>query len=90
MQVRLSFYRAIKPVSFTFRSSSLEQPIYAGDVLKAIRSVVLNKVVGSFDLGGPQSLSRKALLQKSSELLGKSTRGCFCANFGRAIIRESI
>ena len=68
------FYRAIKPVSFTFRSSSLEQPIYAGDVLKAIRSVVFNKVVGSFDLGGPQSLSRKALLQKSSELLGKSTR----------------
>jgi len=68
------FYRAIKPVSFTFRSSSLEQPIYAGDVLKAIRSVVSNKVVGSFDLGGPQSLSRKALLQKSSELLGKSTR----------------
>ena len=69
------FYRAIKPVSFTFRSSRREQPIYAGDVLKAIRSVVRNKVVGSFDLGGPQSLSRKALLQKSSELLGKSTRG---------------
>ena len=42
--------------------------------MKAIRSVVLNKVVGSFDLGGPQSLSRKALLKKSSELLGKSTR----------------
>ena len=68
------FYRAIKPLSFTFRSSSLEQPIYAGDVLEAIRSVVLNKVVGSFDLGGPESLSRKALLQRSSEILGSSTR----------------
>ena len=68
------FYRAIKPVSFTFRSSSLEQPIYAGDVLKAIRSVIRKKVVGSFDLAGPTSLSRKALLHKSSELLGRSTR----------------
>jgi len=68
------FYRALKPISFTFRSSSLEQPIYAGDVLKAIRCVVNKKLVGSFDMGGPESLSRKALLQKSSELLGKSTR----------------
>ena len=68
------YYRALKPLSLAFRASSLEQPIYAGDVLKAIRLVCRNKVHGSFDLAGPEVLTREALVQKAAGILGRATR----------------
>ena len=68
------YYRALKPFSLAFRASSLEQPIYAGDVLKAIRSVCRNHVRGTFDLAGPEVLTREALVQKAAGILGRSTR----------------
>ena len=67
------YYRAIKPWSLAFRASSLEQPIYAGDVLKAIRLVCQQKLSGSFDLAGPEVLTREMLVQRAARLLGPVT-----------------
>ena len=53
---------------------SLEQPIYAGDVVEAIVRGVsqpgLDDVV--LELAGPESLSRRALLERAARLYGKS------------------
>ena len=68
------YYRAKKSWSLAFRASSLEQPIYAGDVLKAIRAVCRKKLAGSFDLAGPEVLTRRALVERAAEQLGRSTR----------------
>ena len=68
------YYRAIKPWSIAFRASSLEQPIYAGDVLKAIRLVCQQKLSGCFDLAGPEVLTREMLVQRAARLLGRATR----------------
>jgi len=68
------YYRAIKSWSLSFRASSLEQPIYAGDVLNAIRLVCQKQLTGSFDLAGPEVLTREALVQKAARLLGSTTR----------------
>lgn len=65
--------RAHSRVAFQFRAASLEQPIYAGDVLNAvIAGLGLNgaAVSGSYDLAGPESLSRRALTRRAAEVLG--------------------
>jgi uncharacterized protein YbjT (DUF2867 family) len=54
-----------------FRAASLEQPIYAGDVVTAIDHALRfdapqNQV---FDLAGPQSLSRRELIERAAALL---------------------
>jgi len=65
--------RAKAGVNLLFRGSSLEQPIYAGDVIKAIAAgisaVELDDVV--LDLGGPESLSRKELIERAGKMLNK-------------------
>lgn len=65
--------RAESRVSLQFRASSLEQPIYAGDLLNAVIAglgIDRAAVSGSFDLAGPESLSRRALTGRAAEVLG--------------------
>ncbi len=65
--------RATSRVCVQFRADSLEQPIYAGDLLSAMMSGLgLNgeTISGRFDLAGPESLSRRALIHRAAEVLG--------------------
>ena len=71
---RALYYRGRKGISFSFRASSLEQPIYAGDVLEAIRLVSEKNLLGSLDLAGPEVLSRRQLAYRSAALLNNVTR----------------
>ncbi len=72
--------RASAPLGFTFRGASLEQPVYAGDV---IRAVALDVAAGNklprtnsqvLELAGPESLTRTALIQRAASVLGTRTR----------------
>lgn len=68
--------RARSRLAFQFRADSLEQPIYAGDVLAAVLAGLGLRddgvaVSGSYDLAGPESLSRRALTHRASEVLGE-------------------
>lgn len=66
--------RASGRVAFQFRADSLEQPIYAGDVLEAVLTGLglgdAGAVTGTYDLAGPESLSRRALTHRAAEVLG--------------------
>ena len=65
--------RAGSRIAVQFRASSLEQPIYAGDLLNAVIAGLGSDgeaVTGSFDLAGPESLSRRALTHRAAEVLG--------------------
>jgi uncharacterized protein YbjT (DUF2867 family) len=42
--------------------------------LKAIRLVCQQKLSGSFDLAGPEVLTREMLVQRAARLLGRATR----------------
>ena len=69
---RALYQRARSRVAFQFRAASLEQPIYAGDVLSAVMSGLGLKgesVSGSYDLAGPESLSRRALTHRAAEVM---------------------
>ena len=68
--------RACRAVNFTFRAASLEQPIYAGDLIIAIRRSLdeLPEGRGACDLAGPEALSRRALNQRAAAVLGRRTR----------------
>ena len=68
--------RARAGVSFSFRASSLEQPIYAGDVIDAVIALVReeNPAGGVIELGGPESLSRSALTSRAGEVVGNAPR----------------
>ena len=66
---------ALSKFNFTFRKLSLEQPIYAGDIIKAIK-VDINKCLnkepspsGIRVVAGPTSLTREQLVKKTAELL---------------------
>jgi len=67
-------HRAAQAVSLSFRADSLEQPIYAGDVVAAIRAAAQHEVAATLDLGGPEVLTRRALTQRAARQLGRSTR----------------
>ncbi len=62
--------RARSRLVFLWRGASLEQPIYAGDVVEAI--VAGMNLPGSevIDLAGPESLSRAALVQRAAACVG--------------------
>lgn len=68
--------RARSALSVQLRASSLEQPIYAGDVVAAIVAGLDRSGAGSLtlDLAGPESLSRRALTLRAAEVLGRRTR----------------
>ncbi|MDE0192116.1 MAG: NAD(P)H-binding protein [Gammaproteobacteria bacterium] len=59
--------KARRTVALTFRASSLEQPIYAGDVVDAIAAGLgPDGPTGIIELAGPRSLSRRALIRSAS------------------------
>lgn len=66
--------RAGKSTSVGFRLASLEQPIYAGDVIRAIRQAAQLGVTGALDLGGPEVLSREQLTERAARTLGRQVR----------------
>ena len=68
--------RARRAVNVTFRAASLDQPIYAGDLIAAIRRSLdeLPESRGAWDLAGPEVLSRRALNQRAAAVLGRGTR----------------
>jgi len=64
--------RARAARAFGFRMQSLEQPIYAGDVVQAIANALnisLNEGT-VLELAGPESLTRAALTQRAAKVLG--------------------
>ncbi len=57
---------------FLFRASSLEQPIYAGDVIAALEHAlgVEPAANGVLELAGPESLTRAALTARAARVCG--------------------
>jgi uncharacterized protein YbjT (DUF2867 family) len=68
--------RARRGFNVLLRGASLEQPIYAGDVITAILGALADSVASDvvFDLAGPESLSREALVHRAAHVLGRRTR----------------
>ncbi|MCB1749594.1 MAG: NAD(P)H-binding protein [Gammaproteobacteria bacterium] len=62
--------------AWLWRGASLEQPIYAGDVVAAIRARLAAPTDPHrvFDLAGPESLSRAALVARAARLAGRTPR----------------
>ncbi len=60
---------AARKFAVTFRAASLEQPIYAGDVIAAIRAGLNARgPTGILELAGPRSLTRRELIAAASEV----------------------
>ncbi|MGR8919016.1 MAG: NAD(P)H-binding protein [Gammaproteobacteria bacterium] len=57
-----------------FRGASLEQPIYAGDVVAALANTLAREVAGNelWELAGPESLPRAELVRRAAALVGGS------------------
>lgn len=53
-----------------FRPASLEQPIYAGDVVAALIAALEGEHPGVFELAGAESLPRRALIRRAARVLG--------------------
>ena len=63
--------RALGRLNFAFRAASLEQPIYAGDVVEAIvRSLAVDGPPATLDLAGPECLARRDLIRRATAALG--------------------
>lgn len=59
--------------ALSFRSASLEQPIYSSDVVSAIVAALeLPPENRTLSLGGPESLSRAMLIKRAGKLFGKT------------------
>lgn len=57
-----------------FRGESLEQPIYAGDVVAAIKAADSLEGQHRLQLAGPESLTRIELIQRAAQLRGNSVK----------------
>jgi len=68
--------RAEKAINILLRGSSLEQPIYAGDVEAAILAAAKRPIplAQDMDLAGPRSLTRRELTHAAAAVLAKRTR----------------
>jgi len=68
--------RARQRFGLLLRGSSLEQPIYAGDVVAALLAAIEPACGDSrvLDLAGPESLTRSALTRRAARVLGRRTR----------------
>jgi len=70
--------RASRKRALVLRASSLEQPIYAGDVTAAVRRAIdapaAETPTGAVDLAGPESLTRAALTERAAAALGRRCR----------------
>jgi uncharacterized protein YbjT (DUF2867 family) len=63
--------QARRRFAFTFRKESLEQPIYAGDVIAALRGSIRSGFeAGTLQWAGPESLTRELLIHRAGALLG--------------------
>jgi uncharacterized protein YbjT (DUF2867 family) len=71
------YKKATSRIVFTLRGNSLEQPIAADDVVKAICTDITRRQSGARDggrilrLAGPESLSRTALIRRAAALLNR-------------------
>jgi len=68
--------RARGRIAWLVRGESLEQPIYAGDVVAAIAAAIADRSARHrvFELAGPESLSRRALVERAAALAGSRVR----------------
>ena len=65
--------QAQAPVVFTFRSESLEQPIYCGDVIEAIMAVLrVPPEQQIIELAGAESLPRRELIKRAGRLFSNN------------------
>ncbi|MFT4561499.1 MAG: NADH dehydrogenase (ubiquinone) 1 alpha subcomplex subunit 9 [Gammaproteobacteria bacterium] len=66
--------RASSNTVFLFRAESLEQPIYAGDVVDALqrRITVPATDTKTFDLAGPESLAQRELVTRAAATLNRT------------------
>ena len=73
---------ALSRFNFTFRKLSLEQPIYAGDIIDAIKLDVSRTLKGDYSpsgikaLAGPTSLTRERLIIRVAKQLGVKVKVC--------------
>jgi NADH dehydrogenase len=65
---------ASKKRAMTFRAASLEQPIYAGDVVAAIQAAANLRTSSRLQLAGPESLSRSELIQRAAAIYGNKVQ----------------
>lgn len=58
---------------FLYRAASLEQPVYAGDLIDAVQNAVAwaAPVSRVFELAGPEALSRRALVLRAAAVLNR-------------------
>ena len=64
--------RASGRVSFTIRAGSLEQPVYAGDVVDAIVALLeASDAPELVELAGPERVTRRELIRRAGALLGR-------------------
>ena len=61
--------RALKPSAYGLRMNSLEQPIYAGDVARAILAAGSLGINKNYDLGGLEVISRAELTRRAAAAL---------------------
>ena len=52
----------------------MDQPLYAGDVVRAIKAGAVEELEGAYDLVGPEPLSRRDLIKRTASLLGRRTK----------------
>ena len=66
--------RGSAAVSFTFRSGSFEQPVYAGDVVDAIIALLERTDAPELvELAGPERITRRELTRRAGRALGRRT-----------------
>lgn len=65
--------RAAQRLGFAFRAASLEQPIYAGDLIAALQRALRQPSAQVLDLAGPETLTRGALHRRAAAVLGRKT-----------------
>ena len=65
--------RALQNHVFLLRAKSLEQPIYAGDVITAVMNALrMNDPVNrTYELAGPESLPRRALVARAAAVMNR-------------------
>ena len=63
---------ARKKICFTFRATSLEQPLYAGDLVRIVENLLVSDKAGVLEIGGDKSLPRRELILKMANILGTS------------------
>lgn len=66
--------RASQGLSFSFRAGSLEQPIYAGDVVAAIIAAGTAQIDQTLDLAGPSAMTRNELTHKAAQVMATEAR----------------